>query len=731
MAAARLRSHLLFWFCIVAFVPLFIFSGWQVQRIYQLHQEQLAVQRQLTQRLAAEIATYVTSHRQMVEVLASQYSRWPQEVPAASQALLAASLERFPGFVNLYVADRQGRSRAFYPPPGDNATVMAGYDFSSRNYFPVIAAAQQTVISPLFPGQVGTSKDLVVIAAPVFTPERQFDGYVSAALDVSAVAELAAKYTDGSERYVVVTDPEGHVLYQPARRRVPANLADNALWQAVRYGSGTVPDSDVDAYVATALLPETQWVVLMYTPKALYQAELYQAARLAAGLFGGTLLLTLLLSWALARRLNQPIAWLTASSRQLGQGELQLDWQQWQRWHMPSEFNHLAQQFQKMAAQVAEKRQALLALNRALEERVEERTDHLLAVLESMRDGLLLVSQAGTVQYANGQLQALLGLSPALDGQPMTQLIAYVPGQTNREDLQAVLQGERQSATLLLDDDKRCLVVTAFTVCSTKQGQLIGRGYLWRDVTREREIDQIKTHLISLAAHEFKTPLTGIRGSVETLLRQDVAWEADFQEELLRGMQEDALRIQSLIDDWLDISKLAAGSLQLRRETVRLAGAVERAAEQVRKRQVAFTLDNQVSDTLEVWADGRRLQQVLENMLHNAALYCVQEAQITIRASNEGGETIISIEDNGIGIAEADYSRIFEQFYRVERTANRRTGGTGLGLAICRGIVEAHQGRIWLTSRLQQGSCFYLALPQRETVVEREDTDAQGLYCGD
>lgn len=152
----------------------------------------------------------------------------------------------------------------------------------------------------------------------------------------------------------------------------------------------------------------------------------------------------------------------------------------------------------------------------------------------------------------------------------------------------------------------------------------IGEGLLIRDITKEEEIDTLKNNLISLTSHEFKTPITNIRGSVETLLRTDVEWEPDFQYELLEGVHEDIERIQHLVDDWMDISKIESGSMYIERNMVRADHVIEKSIELIPlalKDDATLKFHNQAEDYLFFYADKTRVQQVLVNLFTNALRY--------------------------------------------------------------------------------------------------------------
>lgn len=255
-------------------------------------------------------------------------------------------------------------------------------------------------------------------------------------------------------------------------------------------------------------------------------------------------------------------------------------------------------------------------------------------------------------------------------------------------------------------------MVSAFQVRGEERN--FGKGYIWRDITKEHEIDALKSDLISLASHEFKTPITSLRGGVETLLRPDTEWDEDFKQELLEGMREDIGRIQDLIDEWLDISKIEAGALKVNLQPVRVQSVVQSAKNrlprhtEVDNAEFEIVLDRELPLLL---ADKSRLEQVLVNLFVNAIRYNLNRPRIRVSAEEDGRYVRIRVQDNGVGIAEEDVDKIFDRFYRVDVSSSRQTGGTGLGLAISKGIVEAHGGRLDVDSTPGVGSTFVFSIP--------------------
>ncbi|MBP1764195.1 MAG: rcsC 4 [Firmicutes bacterium] len=349
----------------------------------------------------------------------------------------------------------------------------------------------------------------------------------------------------------------------------------------------------------------------------------------------------------------------------------------------------------------------------------EEKHAVLKAVLDSIYDGITWTDTSGSIIYANKRMGQLFEILPDnLRGQTQKDLFKLLTQVHQKDSVDTVgdimaKNGAYQLKIRVASGRERILAVSVFPV-TTGEGIILGRGYLFRDITKLWEIDKLKGDLISLVSHEFKTPITSITGSVETLLRQDAQWDEEFKQELLQGIHEDIGRIRELVNDWLDLSKLTAGTIGLNKEPVRPQVVVENAVHQLPKHfKHGVTIDNKVPGKLPmIYGDRLRLEQVLANLLTNAIRYNDRTPHIDISAYSDEQFVHIAVADNGIGISRQDLAHIFERMQGTDAGLPRRDGGTGLGLAICKGIMQAHGGDIRVQSAKETGSIFTISIPK-------------------
>lgn len=249
------------------------------------------------------------------------------------------------------------------------------------------------------------------------------------------------------------------------------------------------------------------------------------------------------------------------------------------------------------------------------------------------------------------------------------------------------------------------------------EGRIAGAVAVFQDISKAKEAEQLKDEFISLVSHELRTPLTSIKGAARTLLRHYTILDKETREELLKDVDEESDRLYRLVENLLDFSRTEAGVIRLATEPVHLAKLASRVVEGVKQRAegLHFTL-NFPADLPVVEADPMRVEQVLRNLLDNSIKYSPQGGEVELAGHVDGNRLVVSVRDEGIGIAPEQQEKVFERFHRATEANSGRIQGVGLGLAICRRLVEAHGGKICMESGLGKGSTFFFTLP----IIEEE-----------
>ena len=224
--------------------------------------------------------------------------------------------------------------------------------------------------------------------------------------------------------------------------------------------------------------------------------------------------------------------------------------------------------------------------------------------------------------------------------------------------------------------------------------------------------NEIKTKFLAMITHELRTPLTSIKGFTTTLLAEDVAWEPEEQRDFIQTIQQEANRLQELIDQLLDLSRLEAGMLPIAPASHSLHEIIEDALPQFHSLTHGQLLTMHLpADLPPVYVDARRIAQVLVNLVRNAATYAPEGTEIGISASVQAGFVQVNVNDQGPGIPPAERTRVFQAFRRGVNAENSPVSGAGLGLAICKGLVEAHGGRIWIKKKTTPGATLSFTIP--------------------
>ncbi|MBT4512880.1 MAG: PAS domain S-box protein [Chloroflexi bacterium] len=244
-----------------------------------------------------------------------------------------------------------------------------------------------------------------------------------------------------------------------------------------------------------------------------------------------------------------------------------------------------------------------------------------------------------------------------------------------------------------------------------------------REAEKLREVDRLRTKLLSNVSHELRTPLTTIKGYALMLLDYDERLDHDEKKQYLGIIDASSDRMNELVSNILEMSRLDAGMLRLDKRYTDVSQLVQDAAPDAQVRAPGHVIISRVSGELpRVNIDAKRIRQVMDNILDNATKYSDKGTTVVMRAEQADSELLISVVDQGIGIPADEVEKVFERMYRVDHHRTGRVGGAGLGLSICKGIVEAHGGRIWMDSEEGKGNTCTFSLPlQLEDNHDKQD----------
>jgi signal transduction histidine kinase len=353
------------------------------------------------------------------------------------------------------------------------------------------------------------------------------------------------------------------------------------------------------------------------------------------------------------------------------------------------------------------------------------------AILEAVADGVLVTGVNNRITFLNTSAERILKLqSERVLHQPLETfggLFGKAAGTwmdtiSRWSDQPAAYQaGDTYAEQIELEDNRIILVHLAPVML---HNEFLGTVSIFRDITHEVEVDRLKSEFVATVSHELRTPMTSIRGYADILLMGAAGALNENQAHFLQIIRNNTERLNILVNDLLDISRIEAGRVTLSPQPLDLREVAEDVLADILRRSqeenkpMALSLEAP-RDLPRVYGDTERVRQILDNLVDNAYHYTPENGQILVRihTPNGGEEVQVDVKDNGVGITPEDQPRVFERFYRGEHPLVLATPGTGLGLPIVKQLIEMHQGRIWMSSKgiPGEGSTFSFTLPIYES----------------
>jgi two-component system phosphate regulon sensor histidine kinase PhoR len=329
-------------------------------------------------------------------------------------------------------------------------------------------------------------------------------------------------------------------------------------------------------------------------------------------------------------------------------------------------------------------------------------------ILEAMQEGVAVVDRDGRIVLVNPALRAMLLLGADAVGKLLIETVRHA----QLEDLLEAARDGSDNTPLEIELPglkPRRILAHAAPLSGDDEGLLV----VFVDVTELRRLESLRRDFVANASHELRTPIAAVRSATETL-RGGALDEPEAAIRFVDIIDRNAQRLQSLLEDMLELSKLESNEFKLKRERVELSSVIPIVLALFRERaekkgvRLAAELPR---EPMAVVGDARALEHVLSNLVDNAIKYCPQGARIAVRAVAAGERVKLVVVDDGPGIAPEHLPRVFERFYRVDAGRSRELGGTGLGLSIVKHMVEAMRGRVAVESEIGRGATFTVSLP--------------------
>ena len=373
---------------------------------------------------------------------------------------------------------------------------------------------------------------------------------------------------------------------------------------------------------------------------------------------------------------------------------------------------------------------AIAVRNARLYQQLTTERSRLSMIVQNSVNGMMILAPNKRVEVINQPLSQMTGIATfEAIGQPCEKVLPLLNLQgedlfsADYDVMSLPESGAQCEGDIVLPDGGQISVSVTFIPVKDERKRLVNIIASVLDITRFREEEEMKSTFTSIISHELKTPVALIKGYAQTLARPDAAWDAETARQSLEVIEEEADRLEALINSLLDVSRIQAGGLRLERSDVQVRRLLERVAQDYRTQtdthEIALDLP---ADLPVIYGDEERLRLVFTNLLSNAIKYSPDGGVIRIGGWHEepqekdaAGRLVLYVADEGIGIPARELPKIFERYYRVDSGLRRGTAGVGLGLFLSKAIVEAHQGEIWVRSDVNKGATVFVALPVEDT----------------
>lgn len=347
-----------------------------------------------------------------------------------------------------------------------------------------------------------------------------------------------------------------------------------------------------------------------------------------------------------------------------------------------------------------------------------EHSAKLVAIVESSDDAIIGKNLDGIVTSWNRGAENVFGYTEAeMIGK---SILTVIPEDRHHEEpmiLSRLRRGEKidHYETIRQRSDGRLIDVSlTISPIKDKEGRVIGVSKIARDISEHKRNEQRKNDFIGMASHELKTPLTSLTALIQVLEQKFRGSTDPFVPQALTRATMQTKRMTSLINGFLNVSRLESGKLDIKKQVFDLSALAASEVEEIKLTAGNYDFTLIVDEPLPVFADREKIASVVANLLTNAVKYSLKDKSITVRCISENGRALVSVADKGVGIKASDLPRIFDRYYRAEGEHLKQVSGFGVGLYLSAEVIRHHGGEIWAESEPGQGSTFYFTLPLQD-----------------
>ncbi len=352
--------------------------------------------------------------------------------------------------------------------------------------------------------------------------------------------------------------------------------------------------------------------------------------------------------------------------------------------------------------------------------REAEEKRRLQSIIKQLPVGIVIADDKGKVEYTNKKLESMIGRK--FPKELIVGKNVMIPYHYNGKPLdpsnyplaKTISTGkdvlEHELVIQPVNGKKIHVQVNASLIRNTER-KAIAAVSIIQDISQQKELEIRKDDFVNMASHELKTPITSMKLYIDLLMQRVIKYDDDKTSYIVTNLKSQTQRLQELVNDLLDVSRIQTGKLTFKKESFRLDQVIQETVEALQgttdRQRIVFKTNKRIS----VYADKFRIYQVITNLLTNAIKYSPDSGTIIIRAEIQGERALVSVTDQGIGIAKSEQKKIFDRLYQVTDPKEKTFPGLGMGLYISREIIRRHRGKIWVESEKAKGSTFFFTIP--------------------
>ncbi len=739
MRRFKLRNKFVLLLIVVSLTPLILtvaLTYFRFQRTLEQHASQL--QNQLSATAAVEIKSFIISQVGILETIATVYN--PEFTTNSKEVtkILENILYKSDNFTTISIVDKKGQEIARQ----DRILVVTPSDFRDLSTTLAFNTVKEKglYIGPIY---IEGGKPSFDLGRWIVDAQGNFLGAVFAKVDAKIMPQVTSKissiagpggrvYMVNEKGIVVAYSDFSYILGERDLSNLPT--ISNIISGNTDIKISQIYYNEKDDYVLGSAYPiiiepldiklpepyKINWFVITEQPTSEVFAEIYNLALYSVLLSLLVVLIAIAVAVFFARRISAPVEALHLATEEFGKGNFSYR----TKIDTNDEIGDLARNFDTMAGSLENSIKNL----KAEEEIISAERDKLRVILSGITNAVIAVDLKRNVILFNKAAELLMEMTESeVLGKPIESVTnlfekdtplstdEYCPVKSKDNKAEGVVF-RRNNLKLISQSGQEHYVNLISAMISERRSIQLGCILTFQDITRELAMEKTKAEFVTIAAHQLRTPLTGMKWSLDFLFGGDSGQLNTEQKEMVGDVSKATGHMIDLVNSLLDVSQIEEGRFGITKKNQSLVPILERVGDTFKKpaEEKGVILKTEIITPLpDINLDSVKIEMALNNLVDNAIRYSLPNGTVELKAQEENGQVMVTIKDTGIGIAPEDYEKIFTKFFRSNKALHHDTEGTGLGLYVSKNIIEQHGGKIGFDSKDNEGTEFYISLPTK------------------